>query len=659
MRSERQLAPKPAATPKPVSAVLQRKCTCGGSADVESECEQCKSERMSLQRRAHGGAAAPTAVPPIVHDVVRSPGQPLDAATRAFMEPRFGHDFSKVRVHADQHAAESARAVSALAYTVGNDVVFNSGHYRPGTSSGRKLLTHELAHVVQQSGRGAGGSATSLRVDETGEADADRVATNVAEGRHVGSVAPASETCVQRDDLDDAYKYVQSQSRNDPALRGGEPQPRNEDSQDAFYASLIQSGVSLQKSVEHTHWSSPQERSRFIEGYLRYTKSHGLDKEYAEASEAYPSRGKPELQSPPGAAGPIPARRQPANKAGTPPAIANLPYRERPVRMVQFKRLGFLGMSGLITVTPAQPTIQKGPDPSAGYNFDTYLLNAEGGEAIPAQWLGGTRYRVLMGTPECPGCHFGRGIEIDLAGEHPLFIAGQMALGGAPIAAEMFAAEDVGQLDALASSGKPPATTGRLTVDPDISAQVEQSFQEHGGAAPKTITPSGPARPTPALVKPAQILESEGAAPRSGQFQSASAQTARSLKTAIRADIGEVEAYKVALAQREIGLQRPGGANLPGEDFITAGRNANGEMVVYVNDAKTSTIGKFPKPETGPLPRTWQQAVQDAVGPQRLKLPNNAQLEAEIRDAVAKGRVVRRQVNVNYSPAGQGTIEFK
>jgi hypothetical protein len=90
-----------------------------------------------------------TVVPPIVHEVLRSPGQPLDPTTRAFMEPRFGHDFSQVRVHTDGRAAESARAVNALAYTAGRAVVFATGRYAPFTARGQSLLTHELAHVVQ------------------------------------------------------------------------------------------------------------------------------------------------------------------------------------------------------------------------------------------------------------------------------------------------------------------------------------------------------------------------------------------------------------------------------------------------------------------------------------------------------------------------------
>jgi hypothetical protein len=106
---------------------------------------------LSLQRRSTG-QTGPTGVPPIVHEALRSPGRPLDPATRAFVEPRFGHDFGKVRVHADAQADESARAVSAVAFTVGHDIVFGAGQYSPGTAAGQRLLAHELAHVVQQGG---------------------------------------------------------------------------------------------------------------------------------------------------------------------------------------------------------------------------------------------------------------------------------------------------------------------------------------------------------------------------------------------------------------------------------------------------------------------------------------------------------------------------
>ena len=89
--------------------------------------------RRSLLQRVAVNASPTNGMPPIVHDVLRSPGQSLDRGTRAFMEPRFNHDFSGVRVHTDARAAESAQSVNALAYTVGHDVVFGAGQYTPTT----------------------------------------------------------------------------------------------------------------------------------------------------------------------------------------------------------------------------------------------------------------------------------------------------------------------------------------------------------------------------------------------------------------------------------------------------------------------------------------------------------------------------------------------
>jgi hypothetical protein len=102
----------------------------------------------ALQRSA-ADQAAPATVPAIVHEVLRSPGQPLDAATRAFMEPRFGRDFSTVRVHADANAAKAASSVNARAFAASQSIVFGAGEYAPETESGGKLLAHELTHVVQ------------------------------------------------------------------------------------------------------------------------------------------------------------------------------------------------------------------------------------------------------------------------------------------------------------------------------------------------------------------------------------------------------------------------------------------------------------------------------------------------------------------------------
>ncbi len=171
---------------------------------LQRSCSDCPKKRKLLQRRAVS-PSEPAAVPPIVHEVLRSPGRPLDAATRSFMESRFSHDFSrvrphaamqsasltigpandsyeqeadraadqiiqrtpvlsakgsepsstpdfrKVRVHTGTKAAESARAVGAHAYTVGQNIVFGLGQYAPETGPGQRLLAHELVHTIQQS----------------------------------------------------------------------------------------------------------------------------------------------------------------------------------------------------------------------------------------------------------------------------------------------------------------------------------------------------------------------------------------------------------------------------------------------------------------------------------------------------------------------------
>jgi outer membrane protein OmpA-like peptidoglycan-associated protein len=173
----------PPATTPVVPALLQRKCACGGSPGADGECSECRKKR--LQRKTQSGGAV-AAVPPVVHDVLRSPGQPLDQQARSFLEPRFGHDFSRVRVHTDDRAAQSAAAVDALAYTVGTDIVFASGQYAPERHAGLRILSHELTHVIQQRNatRGAGGEGEiELGGGEAAEREADQLSATVMEGR--------------------------------------------------------------------------------------------------------------------------------------------------------------------------------------------------------------------------------------------------------------------------------------------------------------------------------------------------------------------------------------------------------------------------------------------------------------------------------------------
>lgn len=235
----------------PISnSVLQRKCACGTHTMGGGQCAECQKKKMGVgerllqtklmisepgdayeqeadrvagqvmrmsptdvskrqsgnmtpplvQRRATAtdsatGLAEP---PPAVREVLNSLGQPLSTATRAYFEPRFGQDFSGVHVHTDGKVAESAEAVSSLAYTVGNDVVFGTGQYAPGTVAGRRMLAHELAHSIQQSTmlkqeQVSQMESNSLSVDQRVKGNADQAAVNLMTGQRI--LAPASNHC--------------------------------------------------------------------------------------------------------------------------------------------------------------------------------------------------------------------------------------------------------------------------------------------------------------------------------------------------------------------------------------------------------------------------------------------------------------------------------
>jgi hypothetical protein len=140
----------------------------------------------TLQKQA-GGPQAAREVPGLVHEVMRSPGRPLDPMARAYFEPRFGHDFSRVRIHTDANAARSAEALDARAYTLGTDIVFGQREDLPATEEGNALLAHELVHVVQQQNSGNSIQATTEIGDplDDAEDEAETVAKLV--------LAPASQ----------------------------------------------------------------------------------------------------------------------------------------------------------------------------------------------------------------------------------------------------------------------------------------------------------------------------------------------------------------------------------------------------------------------------------------------------------------------------------
>jgi len=182
--------------------VLRRKCACEGSG---KPCESCEAEKKNKLMRKAANAPAPVSTParsgnvsPMVDKVLHSPGHALEAGARSYFEPRFGSDLSRVRVHTDAEAAESARAVDAHAYTVGSHIVFGKGLYQPGTSSGRHLLAHELAHTMQSPETGGILRPLSIApVDDPSERAADHAASAVMSGEST-SLAPQSGSVLRR-----------------------------------------------------------------------------------------------------------------------------------------------------------------------------------------------------------------------------------------------------------------------------------------------------------------------------------------------------------------------------------------------------------------------------------------------------------------------------
>jgi hypothetical protein len=175
--------PSPASSP---SVSLLRRC--GGKTCAAGTCSHHEDETTALNRAGLG--PAPGLAPPIVGSVLSSPGRALDPSLRAPMERHFGgHDFSRVRVHSDARAAESAAAVGARAYAVGRHVVFGAGEYAPSTTPGRQLLAHELTHVVQQGDQPIG-STIVVDDDPALEREASESALGARASRSEGGGPP-------------------------------------------------------------------------------------------------------------------------------------------------------------------------------------------------------------------------------------------------------------------------------------------------------------------------------------------------------------------------------------------------------------------------------------------------------------------------------------
>jgi hypothetical protein len=135
---------------------IQRLCSACEDEELQRRMEE-GDEVKELRRKVDAGANGEVdASMESVIESIRGGGRPLPPSAREFFEPRFGYDFSQARVHTNPHAAELARSLQAQAFTVGRDVVFGDGQFAPETGGGKRLLAHELTHVLQQNiGRAA------------------------------------------------------------------------------------------------------------------------------------------------------------------------------------------------------------------------------------------------------------------------------------------------------------------------------------------------------------------------------------------------------------------------------------------------------------------------------------------------------------------------
>jgi len=187
---------------------------------LQRKCSSCPKKRRLLQRQTASRDDSKPALE-MVEQVLRSPGQPLDPKTRAFFEPHFDHDFSRVRVHTDLEAARSARQVNAMAYTVGKDIVFDSGNYAPERADGQRLLAHELTHVVQQGSALAKADLAIDDSDSSSEAEARQASEAMASGRITDFRPKASATGIQKEDGDEDGRRLPDVSQPLPSMTAG------------------------------------------------------------------------------------------------------------------------------------------------------------------------------------------------------------------------------------------------------------------------------------------------------------------------------------------------------------------------------------------------------------------------------------------------------
>jgi hypothetical protein len=358
---------------------------------------------------------------------------PLQERARESIESHF--DFSKVRIHTDD--TQAARH-NALAYAIGADIVLGRAVGAMTPVYGMRVLGHELAHVVQQH-RG-GTRTTSPRAGNVLEQSADRAGRGFAAGQ-TGRVEGAARVGIARTPRSLSEPLVPS-SLSDTELENEIREIRAwlmSNNESSTESDILEQALAGLEAVVRTR-ATPTAAAAPTPPVPTTAGCPSGRCHQPQPSASLPASGPfnltPEMlptTAPSdaelnvlrewleqGEASQESTAVHPAAGLG----IGTARPTARWVPIVQHMHLGTFGDTVAIVTAPWQGAVQRGPDPSAGYNFDTYITNPKSGELIPAQHLGGTRYRVFMGTPECPGCHFGQGLQVDIMGENPLLIFG-------------------------------------------------------------------------------------------------------------------------------------------------------------------------------------------------------------------------------------------
>ncbi len=563
---------KPTSFAPVVPRRIFRQCACGGT------CAACKPDhiqRKALSGLGHDASSLPVSQPhdpaeraadrmadaalrttPADRASVRpatargSGGSPLSDELRAYFEPRFGHELGAVRVHTDGRAIHAARALHAEAFAIGGDIHFGEGAFAPGSERGRRLIAHELAHVVQQ-----GTAPTIHRQPKTDHSVTDNEIDALLPDQAAADAEEATEAAAVSAPAASAPAAAPAPYKPPPAWAGGVRH-------------------SIWEEDHATVWKSFRERSKWVKAiYDMVQFTDEMEQEYyafiAQGIDIdHPRKPMSMVDALPGHQFKSSSRFStlddddfdPFGKDKPPTDESrfwfNQKYEKGPrkVHYVEFTTARHEGAAKLLQPDFMAPVIflsqgdmiQRERDPSAGWNFDTYLINRATNQKIPAQSLGGTRFRVLMGSPQCPGCHFGHGLEVDLFGGNFVIVLGTMTLSGlgaigggmqepVPSGPEAPPGGWTGPRGPSIPGGRTNLTGATTEAAPAGGGTTASGGGPYtgGAAAPKVAPqPAAPPAPAPAPLKSVPMPTTPAPAPKLGPGPSPLAPTAAALAAA-------------------------------------------------------------------------------------------------------------------------------